>query len=99
MRVTFRKETKLEINMDELMVECIDRLNWTQKRAEQGRYAPDYENLESLVQESLEFLYDIEEPYEYYNASEVIVLIAKNLLIWCIENDYIEEHDRLEKMY
>lgn len=98
MRVEFKKVEKVEINMDELMVECITRLDWRQKRAEQGRYAPDYENLESLVQESLEFLYDIEEPYEYYNASEVIALIAENLLIWCLEYNFIEEHDRLKEM-
>ena len=98
MRVEFRKVEKLDIEMSNLMDECIDRLNWVQKRAAQGRYTPDYENLESLVQESLEFLYDIE-LYDYDNSREVITVITKNLLLWCLENDYIEEHDRLEEMY
>ena len=97
MKVTFRKETNLDINMSNLMDECIDRLDWQQKRAAQGRYSPDYENLNSLVQESLEFLYDID-PYDYDNSREVIVVVAKNLLLWCLENDYIEEHNRLEEL-
>lgn len=97
MRVEFRKVEKLDIEMSNLMDECIDRLNWVQKRAAQGRYTPDYENLESLVQESLEFLYDIE-LYDYDNSREVITVVAKNLLIWCLEYDYIEEHDRLENL-
>lgn len=96
MRVEFIE--KLDIEMGELMAECINRLDWAQKRAARGHYTPDYENLESLVQEGLEFLYDIE-PYKYYNASEVIALIAKNLLLWCLEYNFTEEHDRLEKMY
>lgn len=98
MIVAFRKETKLDIEMSNLMDECIDRLDWVQKRVAQGRYTPDYENLESLVQESLEFLYDIE-LYDYDNSREVITVIAKNLLIWCLEYDFIEEHNRLEQMY
>lgn len=98
MKVTFRKETNLKINMMNLMDECIDRLDWIQKRAERGHYAPDYENLESLVQESLEFLYDIE-LYDYDNSREVITIVAKNLLLWCLENDCIEEHNRLEEMH
>ena len=97
MIVAFRKETKLDIEMSNLMDECIDRLDWMQKRAAQGRYTPDYKNLESLVQESLEFLYDIE-LYDYDNSREVITVIAKNLLIWCLEYDFIEEHDRLENL-
>lgn len=98
MIVAFRKETKLDIEMSNLMDECIDRLDWVQKRAAKGHYTPDYENLESLVQESLEFLYDID-LYDYDNSREVITVIAKNLLIWCLENDWIEEHNRLEGMY
>jgi hypothetical protein len=98
MKVTFRKEINLDINMNGLVDECIDRLNWQQKRAAQGRYSPDYEDLFSLVQESLEFMYDID-AYEYDNGSEQIIVITKNLLLWCLENDYIEEHDRLEEMY
>ena len=97
MRVEFRKVEKLDIEMSNLMDECIDRLDWQQKRAAQGRYSPDYENLESLIQESLEFLYDVE-LYDYDNSSEVITVVAKNLLIWCLEYDYIEEHDRLENL-
>lgn len=98
MKVEFRKVEKLDIEMSNLMDECIDRLNWIQKRAAKGHYTPDYENLESLVQESLEFLYDIE-LYDYDNSREVITVVAKNLLLWCLENDYIEEHNRLEEMY
>lgn len=97
MRVEFRKVEKLDIEMGNLMDECIDRLDWQQKRAAQGRYSPDYENLESLVQESLEFLYDVD-LYDYDNSREVITVVAKNLLIWCLEYDYIEEHDRLENL-
>jgi hypothetical protein len=98
MKVAFRKEINLDINMSGLVDECIDRLDWQQKRAAQGRYSPDYEDLFSLVQESLEFMYDID-AYEYDNGSEQIIVITKNLLLWCLENDYIEEHDRLEEMY
>ena len=98
MKVTFRKEVQLEINMSGLMDECIDRLDWQQKRAAQGRYSPDYEDLFSLVQESLEFMYDID-MYDYDNGSEQIIVITKSLLLWCLENDYIEEHNRLEEMY
>lgn len=97
MRVEFRKVEKLDIEMGNLMDECIDRLDWQQKRAAQGHYFPDYENLESLVQESLEFLYDVD-LYDYDNSREVITVVAKNLLIWCLEYDYIEEHDRLENL-
>ena len=97
MRVEFRKVEKLDIEMSNLMDECIDRLDWQQKRAAQGRYSPDYENLESLVQESLEFLYDID-AYDYDNSREIITVVAKNLLIWCLEYDFIEEHDRLENL-
>lgn len=98
MKVTFKKEAQLEINMSNLMDECIDRLDWQQRRVAQGRYSPDYEDLFSLVQDSLEFMYDVD-AYEYDNGSEQIKVIAKNLLLWCLVNDYIEEHDRLEKMY
>lgn len=98
MKVAFRKEINLDINMSGLVDECIDRLDWQQKRAAQGRYSPDYEDLFSLVQESLEFMYDID-ILEYDNGSEQIIVITKNLLLWCLENDYIEEHDRLEEMY
>lgn len=97
MKVTFRKEVDLRIDMSRLMDECIDRLDWQQRRMAQGRYTPDYENLNSLVQESLEFLYDIE-LYDYDNSREVIIVIAKNLLLWCLENDCLEEHNRLEEL-
>ena len=97
MKVTFRKEVDLKIDMGRLMDECIDRLDWQQRRRERGHYAPDYENLNSLVQESLEFIYDIE-TYEYDNSLELISSISKNLLLWCLENDYIEEHNRLEEL-
>ena len=43
------------------------------------------------------FLYDID-AYEYDNSLELIPSISKNLLLWCLENDYIEEHDRLEHL-
>ena len=98
MKVTFRKEVNLRIDMSRLMDECIDRLDWQKRRIERGHYTPDYENLNSLVQESLEFIYDIE-TYEYDNSLEFIQYISKNLLLWCLENDYIEEHNRLEEMY
>ena len=97
MKVTFKKEVDLKISMDRLMDECIDRLDWQQRRMERGRYTPDYENLNSLVQESLEFLYDID-TYDYDNGNDIITVIAKNLLIWCLEKDYIEEHNRLENL-
>ena len=98
MKVTFRKEVNLRIDMSRLMDECIDRLDWQKRRIERGHYTPDYENLNSLVQESLEFIYDID-AYEYDNSLELISSISKNLLLWCLENDYIEEHNRLEEMY
>ena len=98
MKVTFRKEVNLRIDMSRLMDECIDRLDWQKRRIERGHYTPDYENLNSLVQESLEFIYDIE-TYEYDNSLELISSISKNLLLWSLENDYIEEHNRVEEMY
>ena len=98
MKVTFRKEVYLRIDMSRLMDECIDRLDLRKRRIERGHYTPDYEDLNSLVQESLEFIYDID-AYEYDNSLELIPSISKNLLLWCLENDYIEEHNRLEEMY
>ncbi len=97
MKVVFRKETKLEIYMEELLEDCIDRLDHAKERAKRNRFTPDYEDLESLVQESLEFIYDIDF-YDYDNTNEIVTVVAKNLLLWCLENDFIEEHSRLEEM-
>ena len=98
MKVTFRKEVNLKISLETLMDECIDRLDYQKRRMERGHYTPDYENLNSLVQEALEFIYDID-AYEYDNSLELIPSISKNLLLWCLEHDYIEEHNRLESLY
>ena len=97
MKVTFKKEVDLRIDMSLLMDECIERLEWRKRRIERGHYTLDYENLDALVQESFEFLYDIE-VYEYNNGLELISSITKNLLLWCLENDYIEEHNQLEEL-
>ena len=96
MKVTLKTEKQLNINMDKLLDECIDRLDWQQHRAEQGRLRGglEYENLEELVNDSLEFLYG-ENPRDYDNGQEVLEVIANKLLDWCIENDYDMEHERL----
>ena len=47
MRVTFRKELDLTVDMHRLMIRCFD-------------YIETYSDLESLVETSLEFLYDVD---------------------------------------
>ena len=96
MKVTLKTETQLNISMDKLFDECIDRLDWQQRRAEQGRLRGglEYENLEELANDSLEFLYG-ESPRDYDNGQEVLEVVAKNLLLHCTENGLEVEHERL----
>lgn len=96
MKVVFRKEFKLEVDMEDLMNECIDRLEWARRRAARGLYTP-CGDLEFLVQESLGYIYDID-LYDYDNTNEIVTVIAKNLLLWCVEHNFLEEYNRLEKM-
>jgi hypothetical protein len=85
MKVTFRKEFNLDINMHRLMNECIDRSN---------DFFSYYEDLNLLVRASLEGLYNVN-LYGYDNTRDIITVVAKNLLLWCLENNYIKEHDQL----
>lgn len=97
MIVTLKKTEKIDVEMSDLMTECIERLDLMQQRATRNRYTHNYENLQDLVQESLEYLFDIE-LYYYDNSDEIINTTANNLLKWCLEYDYIEEHNRLKEM-
>ena len=87
MKVTFRTELNLNINMHRLMNECIDRLNC--------QWAPDSKNVEWLVRDSLEVLYDVD-LYGYDNTNEVITVVTKKLLLWCLESNHIKEHNRIK---
>lgn len=98
MKATLRKTLELEIDMDKLMTHCICLLDHIRRRIERGRYAREYENIESLVQDGLEALFDIE-ICDYDNAKEIISVVAKNLLLWCIDHMYVEEHYRIEHLY
>jgi hypothetical protein len=95
-KVTLRNEVNLNVDMSRLMDECIDRLNWQERRKERG-YMGDYDTLEELVADSIEFIYDVD-IYYYDNGLEVREVITKNLLVWCAENDYTEEHTRLSEL-
>lgn len=97
MKITLRNEINLNVDMDKLMDECIDRLDWQQRRKERGHMG-DYSSLEDLVADSIEFIYDVD-VYYYDNGAEVRDVIVKNLLLWCAENDYTEEHNRLSELY
>ena len=88
MKVTLRKEFDLSIDMHRLMNECIDHLN---------DFFSYYEDLNLLVRASLEDLYHVN-LRGYDNTKEVITVVAKNLLLWCLENNYIKEHDQLKNM-
>lgn len=88
MKVSFRKEFDLSIDMYRLMQTCVHNLN------DCFSY---YEDLKLLVRASLEDLYNIE-LYGYDNTREIITVVAKNLLLWCLENNYIKEHDQLKNM-
>ena len=85
MKVTFRKEFDLSIDMHRLMQTCVHNVNdiWSY-----------YEDVKLLVRASLEDLYNVD-LYGYDNTNEVITVVAKNLLLWCLENNYIQEHDQL----
>lgn len=85
MKVTFRKEFDLNIDMHRLMQECVRNVNdiWSY-----------YEDLKLLVRASLEDLYNVN-LYGYDNTHEIITVVAENLLLWCLENNYIQEHDQL----
>lgn len=86
MKVTFRKEFDLNINMHRLMNECVYCLKY--------QWTPRYKNIEFLVLDTLELIYDVN-LYGYDNTDEVITVVTKNLLLWCLENNHIKEHDQL----
>ena len=88
MKVTFRKEFDLNIDMHRLMQKCVDNLN---------DWFSYFEDLKLLVRASLEDLYNIR-LYGYDNTKEVITVVAKNLLLWCLESNHIKEHDQLKNM-
>ena len=88
MKVTFKKEFDLSIDMHRLMQTCVDNLN------DCFSY---FEDLKLLVRASLEDLYNINSD-NYDNTREIITVVAKNLLLWCLENNYIKEHDQLKNM-
>ena len=85
MKVTFKKEFDLNIDMHRLMQECVRNVNdiWSY-----------YEDLNLLVCASLEDLYNVNLG-GYDNTRDIITVVAKNLLLWCLENNYIQEHDQL----
>lgn len=89
MKVTFKKEYDLNINMHRLMNECVYRLKY--------QWTPNYKNIEFLVLDTLELVYDIN-LNGYDNINEVMTVVAKNLLLWCLENNYIKEHDQLASL-
>ena len=94
MEIVLKKETKLDIEMIDLMNECISRIEWLKSRKERGRYTPDYENLGDVIRISLEYLYDVD--FDFYdNSQEKINVIANNLLFWCLENHYPQEYHDL----
>lgn len=86
--VTFRKQLTLNIDMHRLMQKCVCMLTADSTL---------YDNLEHLVYNCLELLYDVD-LYGYDNNLEVVAVITKNLLLWCLENDYIKEHDQLKSL-
>lgn len=88
MKVTFRKEFDLKINMHRLMQKCVRMLTADFTL---------YDNLEHLVYSCLELLYDVD-LYGYDNTNEVITVVTKNLLLWCLENNHIKEHDQLKNL-
>lgn len=88
MKVTFRKEFDLSIDMHRLMNECIDHSN---------DFFSYYEDLNLLVCASLEDLYNVN-LRGYDNTRDIITVVAKNLLLWCLENNYIKEHDQLKNV-
>lgn len=94
MKVTLRTETQLNINLDDLLDECVERLDYQAKRIESGRTGYEYGTLEELINDSLETMYN-DNPRNYDNGQEVLDVIAKNLLLHCIENEYLEEGKRL----
>lgn len=97
MKVAFKREVQLEINMSKLLDECIDRLDYVKKQIERGdNYIIEYESLEYLVQESLEFLYDID-LHDYYNTYELLTDISKSLLALCLKYGWTEEYNRLRE--
>lgn len=100
MKVIFRKETEVKINLEELMLECIDRLNWQDRRIAEGRSRTfDYQYLSTLVRDSIEFLYPTVDDISCFdNDDEVLEVICKNLLLYCVEKDYLEELERLQKL-
>ena len=88
MKVSFRKELDLKINMHRLMQKCV------------GMLTADftlYNNLEDLVYNCLELLYDVD-LYGYDNTNEVITVVTKNLLLWCLESNHIKEYDQLKNL-
>ena len=99
--MTFKKETKIEINMTLLMYQSVCALDYIErenKRKDNKRYIPRYDSLESLVKDSLESLYDIE-LFDYDNTKEALSIIAKSLLLWCVSKGHFEEYKRLERLY
>ena len=100
MKVTFRKETEVKINLEELMLECIDRLDWQDRRIAEGRARTfEYQYLSTLVRDSIEFLCPTVDDISCFdNGDEVLEVICKNLLLYCVEKDYLEELERLQKL-
>lgn len=98
MNVVLKKETNLEIDMENLMNECISRIDWLKCRKERGRYTPDYEDLEEVVQISLEYLYGID--FDFYdNSRQIIITTTGKLLVWCRENRHYQEHHTLTTFF
>ena len=98
MNVVLKKEANLKIDMENLINECVNRIDWVKCRRERGRYAPDYEDLEEVVQISLEYLYDIDFNF-YDNSKQIIMTITDKLLVWCLKNDYYQEYHTLTTFF
>ena len=86
--VTFRKQLTLNIDMHRLMQKCVCMLTADFTL---------YDNLEDLVYNCLELLYDVD-LYGYDNTSDTIRFIAKILPIWCLRHNYTKEHDQLKNL-
>ena len=82
------------------MLECIDRLDWQDRHIAEGRARTfDYQYLSTLVRDSIEFLYSTVDDISCFdNGDEVLEVICKNLLLYCVEKDYLEELERLQKL-
>ena len=97
MKYTFKKEINFDIDMNTLMNECMNRFEYYQRNLARGL---DNRHLEDLIRERLELGYDANiDLCDYDNTNEVLQIISKNLLVWCLEHNHTEEYLKLKELY